>query len=424
MSAVLLQQMLEMHWNYDNQCLVHQIFHLVYYKHMNNLSLSRAVWLVLWQVVGVFHKYLELHRCKPRLQKLQRLLDESRYCGPEHEEDLQQSGVRMYNLAELLAVVQASEEELTAGLQEMLACEIDGAWRVLDHEYLFRVVSHILNLVDENSWPLSAVPRGETISTLSNLVPEYVLAQCFDWYTEPTEDNHHGEEERVRKREREKNAAPTPLWPAVTGTVRDNHLQLVLGVVAELPALQASHFTSDSAFGSQHSPTILTRLILVCSLGGDGAIRSDLSSGSVRMERWSPSYCVFALDAYFKHTDSVITLRLFRQHFNIGRHRRVPDPHTITNWVNKFRATVSVADKKPGGSVKSVRAQENIDHLYRLREDRVCRILAEVLLRAAGKFNLQEFLTAWQQSVPEGRNSGFNLPGESLNDGASLRLGT
>jgi hypothetical protein len=40
--------------------------------------------------------------------------------------------------------------------------------------------------------------------------------------------------------------------------------------------------------------------------------------------------------------------------------------------------------------------------LYRLLEARVCRFLAEVLLRQAGKFNLKDFLSSWQQSVPEG----------------------
>ncbi|KAJ8875385.1 hypothetical protein PR048_023280 [Dryococelus australis] len=58
-----------------------------------------------------------------------------------------------------------------------------------------------------------------------------------------------------------------------------------------------------------------------------------------------------------------LTQRLFRQHFNIGRHGRVPERHTTTNWVIKFRATAFVVDKKPDGSVKSVRTQENIDRV-------------------------------------------------------------
>ncbi|XP_049789210.1 sister chromatid cohesion protein DCC1 isoform X2 [Schistocerca nitens] len=40
--------------------------------------------------------------------------------------------------------------------------------------------------------------------------------------------------------------------------------------------------------------------------------------------------------------------------------------------------------------------------LYKLREREVCRFLAEVLLRPAGQFNLQDFMLAWGQCVPEG----------------------
>lgn len=40
--------------------------------------------------------------------------------------------------------------------------------------------------------------------------------------------------------------------------------------------------------------------------------------------------------------------------------------------------------------------------LFALKEDKVCQFLAETLLRTAGRFNLQDFLQAWQDSVPEG----------------------
>ena len=43
------------------------------------------------------------------------------------------------------------------------------------------------------------------------------------------------------------------------------------------------------------------------------------------------------------------------------------------------------------------------DELYTLNDDKICRLCAEVLLKPAGKFNLSEFLTIWQQSVPEGK---------------------
>ncbi|KRT80975.1 hypothetical protein AMK59_5036 [Oryctes borbonicus] len=40
--------------------------------------------------------------------------------------------------------------------------------------------------------------------------------------------------------------------------------------------------------------------------------------------------------------------------------------------------------------------------LYRYNEEKVCKFFAQVLLHSAGKFNLNEFLQAWAESVPEG----------------------
>lgn len=40
--------------------------------------------------------------------------------------------------------------------------------------------------------------------------------------------------------------------------------------------------------------------------------------------------------------------------------------------------------------------------LYKYKELEVCKFFAQVLLHEAGKFNLNEFLQAWKESVPEG----------------------
>ena len=55
--------------------------------------------------------------------------------------------------------------------------------------------------------------------------------------------------------------------------------------------------------------------------------------------------------------------------------------------------------------------------LYALDEYIVCRMFAEMLLRAAGKFHLSEFLESWQRSVPEGMNCDLSqLHGLALTD--------
>lgn len=57
-----------------------------------------------------------------------------------------------------------------------------GFWQILEFDYHFKVVSHILNMIDSKSWPLDGVPRCEAIKALSELEPRTVMTQCFDYY--------------------------------------------------------------------------------------------------------------------------------------------------------------------------------------------------------------------------------------------------
>ncbi|XP_068246946.1 sister chromatid cohesion protein DCC1 isoform X1 [Palaemon carinicauda] len=67
---------------------------------------------------------------------------------------------------------------------------------------------------------------------------------------------------------------------------------------------------------------------------------------------------------------------------------------------------------KPTGNIT-----DEGDELYTLNDDKVCRLCAEVLLKPAGKFNLNDFLTIWQQSVPEGLTTNLaQLEGIALVD--------
>lgn len=53
--------------------------------------------------------------------------------------------------------------------------------------------------------------------------------------------------------------------------------------------------------------------------------------------------------------------------------------------------------------------------LYRYKELEVCKFFARVLLREAGKFNLEDFLQAWKDSVPEGM-----VPSEEMLYGVAI----
>jgi hypothetical protein len=66
---------------------------------------------------------------------------------------------------------------------------------------------------------------------------------------------------------------------------------------------------------------------LVAQLGAESlawgicpwAPSSETQSISVAMERWSVEHWAFAVETYFENNDSVVTQRIFCQHFNIHR---------------------------------------------------------------------------------------------------------
>jgi len=78
------------------------------------------------------------------------------------------------------------------------------------------------------------------------------------------------------------------------------------------------------------------------------------------MEQRIAQHHFFVVEAYFKNGDSAVTRqRLFRRHFNIPRHGRVPCRNTIKEWVQNFRENASAL--KPRGRIPMVRTPENVD---------------------------------------------------------------
>ncbi|XP_022175056.1 sister chromatid cohesion protein DCC1 [Myzus persicae] len=134
------------------------------------------------KVVGIFHKYLEVKPCKPRLTKLRELLKKCSYKGSELEKEVLRFS-ETYTSEDLLAKIQASDDELKDALKEMGAFQIDGKWRVLDFEYECRALSFLLNLIDEQSWPYNTIPMDETLNILGELLPPVILQHIIDQYS-------------------------------------------------------------------------------------------------------------------------------------------------------------------------------------------------------------------------------------------------
>lgn len=135
-------------------------------------------------IVNTFFTYYELKLCKPKLSKLRKLLEPSRYQGAELEYAVEKSCLMNYQ--KLYDQVQASRTELDEELEKIQAIEIDGHYRLLEFDYEFRVLSYMLDLIEENSWPLDRVSKEVTLDSLKELVPQSIVEAMFRFYTVPS----------------------------------------------------------------------------------------------------------------------------------------------------------------------------------------------------------------------------------------------
>ena len=133
-------------------------------------------------VIKICHEYFECREINPRFRKLSELLLLTRYSGPENEYCIDRK--LLFRFDQLLDTIQCSRLEFIDGLKKYRAIEIDSRIRVLEYEYEYRTISHMLGLINENSWKLDEIDRTETINALKGIVPLAVVEGLFDLYTE------------------------------------------------------------------------------------------------------------------------------------------------------------------------------------------------------------------------------------------------
>ncbi|XP_044150685.1 sister chromatid cohesion protein DCC1 [Bufo gargarizans] len=131
------------------------------------------------EIAGFSSHYWELRRCRPKLKKLKKLMLENPYEGPENEQDTSAS---MYTTDDLLDQIQASYEELMDHLKVIHACNVKGFWRLLDFDYEMKLLNHITQLLDSESWSFSRVPLKVCREELRPLEPEEMIEHCLDCY--------------------------------------------------------------------------------------------------------------------------------------------------------------------------------------------------------------------------------------------------
>ncbi|NXK06723.1 DCC1 protein, partial [Herpetotheres cachinnans] len=126
------------------------------------------------QIAGFSNNYWELRRCRPKLKKLRKLLMEDPYEGPDSQKD-QTSTFSKYTTEDLLSLIQASEEEILHQLQVIDACKIEGYWRILEFDYQMKLLNHVTQLIDSESWSLSKVPLRTCLEELGSLEPTEMI---------------------------------------------------------------------------------------------------------------------------------------------------------------------------------------------------------------------------------------------------------
>lgn len=136
-------------------------------------------------VKKVFHEYFECREVKPKFRKLGELLQLTRYSGPENEYCIDRSV--LFTFDQLLNTTQCSRREFENGLKKFRAFEHEGRMRVFDIDYEYRLLSLLLGVVNENSWPIDGIDRDETLNAISETIaPPEMVQTMFDIYTFPS----------------------------------------------------------------------------------------------------------------------------------------------------------------------------------------------------------------------------------------------
>ncbi|TVU44083.1 hypothetical protein EJB05_03513, partial [Eragrostis curvula] len=123
---------------------------------------------------------IELIQTAPRLDKLRNLLRERPYVLDEDLGDVFQNKKGLYTWQDLCELVQASDGEMSDGLNSLSAVEIDGFWRTVDFGSLNTILDMILHNSVLHDWPLNSLPENDVISVMeSDGFTHKIVAHCL-----------------------------------------------------------------------------------------------------------------------------------------------------------------------------------------------------------------------------------------------------
>ncbi|CAO2823345.1 unnamed protein product [Amaranthus hypochondriacus] len=135
-------------------------------------------------VLKVASGNLEIVEVAPRLDKLKRLLSQRPFSIEEvsgmdtftESEEVNS----LYTWDDLIARIQASDEELRSGLEALSAFEINGYWRIIDDKCMDSVLNMLLHNAVLNDWSFDALPENEVVSVMdSDGFPPKLSTHCL-----------------------------------------------------------------------------------------------------------------------------------------------------------------------------------------------------------------------------------------------------
>lgn len=158
----------------------------------NELAEARSVVSVLKVASGV----MELVPIAPKLDKLKFLLKERLYTLEEDDEMDMESDTHnrgLYSFQDLRDLIQASDNELIAGLESLSALEINGFWRILDKSITNDVLTMILRNAIIHEWQISALKEYEVLPMLeSDGYPLKIVIHCLNTHGNKSESSENG----------------------------------------------------------------------------------------------------------------------------------------------------------------------------------------------------------------------------------------
>eukprot|EP01112_Ceratiomyxa_fruticulosa_P023030 TRINITY_DN8644_c0_g1_i3.p1 TRINITY_DN8644_c0_g1~~TRINITY_DN8644_c0_g1_i3.p1 ORF type:complete len:412 (+),score=86.80 TRINITY_DN8644_c0_g1_i3:232-1467(+) len=130
-------------------------------------------------IVGTLSSHFELIEIAPRLKALRDFLSEHLYVDNSEQEDNDESKGKLYTFEKLLSLIQASEAELTKGLQKIHALKVGPYWRLLSPTTQLRTCDSIVTTIIAKDWDFTCVPFEECKEELKELCSPIVLQHCL-----------------------------------------------------------------------------------------------------------------------------------------------------------------------------------------------------------------------------------------------------